>query len=527
VERAFKPATSAFLPKFLCSVVRHTNNPMRAARRIFTSWHEPALLTICIAILSAQLFVPPFIGLADNGDFPKVTGRLSLGPRDSGENFIHFVSDYLRSPRYYWKSETLSTELPLAWLATRLSRATKEGDAFDIRWLGAIHAVLLLGALYILIRSLRSLPRWPRFLIAAAAIFIFTDVHYVSYFNSFYTDAAALLGLLLMVALAVHIAITGMRIGNAILFCLASLLFIGSKPPHAIWGFLPAAFIALAGRRRGLPFASILLAASAVTLWLSPPTYSAAPLFTLVFSKLTRQSPAPQEVLAQLGLPPEDSAFIGMNAYVPKAPILDPKWLSEFTRETGYRAVLNWYFHHPARALEFLDQTLTVEAPQMRALNLSNFRRQDAPAHGWRAGRFAVWSDLRSALLRKWPYHMLVWYLFVIAASVLMIMRTQPALLGWLALGIAVLGIGEFCVAALADAAETYRHLFIFHACTDLTICCGIGFSLFVRPSIISIQCLHAAWRRYLQCPERLGPRYHHQEFGSRRIRGSRAADRP
>ena len=57
-----------------------------------------------------------------------------------------------------------ATAKALAWLATRLSRTTKEGDAFDIRWLGAIHAVLLLAALYILIRSLRPLPRWPRFL---------------------------------------------------------------------------------------------------------------------------------------------------------------------------------------------------------------------------------------------------------------------------------------------------------------------------------------------------------------------------
>jgi len=38
-------------------------------------------------------------------------------------------------------------------------------------------------------------------------------------------------------------------------------------------------------------------------------------------------------------------------------------------------------------------------------------------------------------------------------------------------LGIVTLAIGEFCVASLADAAETHRHLFIFHACTDLTIC--------------------------------------------------------
>ncbi|HEV3118792.1 MAG TPA: hypothetical protein VGY58_17205, partial [Gemmataceae bacterium] len=137
------------------------------ARSIFTSWQEPALLAICAAILTAQLFASPFIGLADNGDFPKITGRLSLGPRDGPENFIYFVADYVRSPRYYWKSETLSTELPLAWLATKLGKR----DVFDIRRLGVIHYVLLLGAVYVLIRCLRGAQLWARFLIASLAIF--------------------------------------------------------------------------------------------------------------------------------------------------------------------------------------------------------------------------------------------------------------------------------------------------------------------------------------------------------------------
>jgi hypothetical protein len=49
---------------------------------------------------------------------------------------------------------------------------------------------------------------------------------------------------------------------------------------------------------------------------------------------------------------------------------------------------------------------------------------------------------------------------------------SRPAvLLGWLALGIAVLGIGQFMVASLADCLETGRHIFMFHVCTDLTVC--------------------------------------------------------
>jgi hypothetical protein len=441
------------------------------------------LLAICATILAVQLLAPPFIGLASNGDFPKVTGRLSLGPREGLANFIYFVPDYVRSARFYWKSDVLSTELPLAWLATRLAGATGEGAGFDIRWLGVIHALLLLAALYVLIRSLRGLPGWRGLPLAYAAIFIFTDVEYVAYCNSFYSDAAAQPALLLMTALAVHIALTGMRTANAILFCLAALLFIGSKTQHAMWGFLPAAFLAVSGRWRGFLLAATLLGAAATAFWLSPPDYSAQALFNVVFSKLAVGRP---EVLAELGLPAEDAAFIGLNAFSPGAPSNDPKWFAEFNRRTNYKAVLCWYLRHPGRALGFLEGTLIVDAPQMQPENLSNFRREDARPPGARTRRFALWSDFRSALLRVWPYHMVVWYLLAIAGSVRIVcLRRTPAeaRLGWIALGIAAMAIGEFCVASLADAEETYRHLFVFQACTDLTVCFAIAASLKPRPA--------------------------------------------
>ncbi len=447
----------------------------RCSTRICDGWLELVLLGVCAILLTLQVLAPPFIGLANNGDFPKVTGRLSLGPRDRAD-FVYFVPDYVRASRFRWKSPVLSTELPLAWLAARLAGATEEGAAFDIRWLGAIHALLLLGALYVLLRSLRALPRWRRLSIAAAAIFFFTDVEYVAYCNSFYSDAAALAALLLMTAFAVHIAISGIRYGNTIPFCLAALLFIGSKTQHAMWGFLPAAFlVALSGRRRGLLPAAVLLAAIAIAFFVSPPDYTAQPLFTVVFTKLAAGRP---EVLAELGLPAEDAAYIGLNAFSPGAPSNDPKWLAEFTSRSSYPAVLRWYLRHPRRTLGFLEETLLVDALQMRPFNLSNFRREDGRPPGARTRRFALWSDFRSALLRVWPYHLVIWYLLAIGGSArIAYLRRTPveARLGWIALGIALLASGEFAVASLADAAETYRHLFLFHACTDITVCFAIA----------------------------------------------------
>ena len=349
---------------------------------------------------------------------------------------------------------------------------------------------MFLCAVYALIRCLRPLPRAPGLLIAAMAIWIFTDVNYVAYFNSFYTDAAALLGLLLMIPLAVDIAVRGARNANVILFGLAAMLFIGSKPQHAIWGFLPAAFIALTGRIRGLIAAAILLAVSAIVLRLTPPDYTAAALFNLVFAKLTLHSPAPQSDLAQLGLPAADSEFIGMHAFMPGAPILDRQWLGQFERQINYRAVLNWYLHHPLRMLGILDETLIIEASQMRARNLSNFRRQDGRPPGARTGRFALWSDVRSALFRKWPHHILAWYLLVIVVSIGAVRRQSR--LGWIVLGIVTLAIGEFCVASLADAVGNSPPLCVIHACTDLTICFAIAWLIFL-PTILSIAIVRLA----------------------------------
>jgi hypothetical protein len=40
-----------------------------------------------------------------------------------------------------------------------------------------------------------------------------------------------------------------------------------------------------------------------------------------------------------------------------------------------------------------------------------------------------------------------------------------------LALGIAFLAVGQFVASTLADCLDMARHLFLFHACTDLTVC--------------------------------------------------------
>jgi hypothetical protein len=89
-----------------------------------TSWRRFAgresLALILFAILLAwQVLLPGFIGLANNGDFSKIAGRLRIGGEDEGaDNFLFFKSDYVRAERYWWDSGLPSSELLIARTAS-------------------------------------------------------------------------------------------------------------------------------------------------------------------------------------------------------------------------------------------------------------------------------------------------------------------------------------------------------------------------------------------------------------------------
>jgi len=414
------------------------------------------------ACLAVQVLLPGFIGIANNGDFGKVYAWLCLAPRGPETNFVYVQPDYVYAARNYWNSPYHSSESLLAWMATRLSNATHEGAAFDIRWLGAIHLTLFLAALAMLLWKARS----P--LIAVAPVLIFTDVIYVAYLNSFYMDAVALCALLLMVSSGIGLlrSSAGQRNLWLAIFTIAALLFATAKAQHAVWAILPAAFL-LAGRGITARAAGVaVLLAGLAILATTDPAYRGQAIFNVVFVRL---APAGAD-LQSLGVHPDELRYRGMHAYMEGVPAADFAWAENFGRRIGFPRLIGWYLRHPAATLGFLAETLRDGAPEMRPPNLSNFPADRGRPAGARTSRFAWWSDLRTALLLRVPWHLPLWY----AAFAIGCLRSRSRM-KWLALGCAVLGAGEFTAAALGDALDAGRHLFLFQAATDLTICFALG----------------------------------------------------
>jgi hypothetical protein len=286
-----------------------------------------------------------------------------------------------------------------------------------------------------------------------------------------YIDGVYICSLLLISAAALWMtAATPPRAAALFVFALAAIVFVTSKAQHAVWMGLPAALLIARGVRwrlwrwRALAWsaAGLVLLAGACMLGSTDASYRGQALFSVLFYRL---GPAGAH-LQSLGVKPEELRYIGMHAYIPGAPAADRAWTEEFGRRTGFARLLGWYARHPASTLGFLVETLRDGAPQMRPVYLGNFRAEERSAPGARTERFAAWSNWRSALLRRWPWHIVVWYIVFLAGCL-----ASGSPVKWVAMGCAVLGVGEFAAAALGDSLDAGRHLFLFHAATDLTVC--------------------------------------------------------
>jgi len=190
--------------------------------------------------------------------------------------------------------------------------------------------------------------------------------------------------------------------------------------------------------------------------------YRGEALFNVLFYRL---GPAGAD-LQPLGVRAEELRYRGMHSYIPGAPTDNRAWTEDFGRRTGFARLLKWYALHPAKTLGYLEGTLKEGGPEMRPVYLGNFRVEDGRAPAAHTGRFAVWSNWRAWLFRRWPWHIWVWYSAFLAGCV-----ASRSPVKWVAMGIAVLGVGELAVAALGDSLDPSRHLFLFHAATDLTVC--------------------------------------------------------
>jgi hypothetical protein len=435
---------------------------------------------VCLAAVVVstmwQVLVPPYVGLADNSDFGKVAGRFSLRPPGGifEDHFVYVAGKYVYDPQIYWNSGILSSEVIPAWLAIDAHWLVGRGSLFDIRYMGVMHAMLAGLALWLGLPALGRLPQLASVITCALLALALIDVSWVSYWNSFYMDAATLVFLLLVAGCGVRM-IAAPSTPNTSMFGCAVLLLVTSKLQHALPAIVFCAYLAWLGRRVASAwiFAGAGVAVIAVLAATNPPVYHVKAIFNLVFYEFAPKAANPQKALAEFGMQPGDMIALGMHAFESKYPANDPGWCAQFEKRARFGPVLLYYVKHPAEVVRHIGTVLADNLHEVRANNLANFRREDGVPPGTLSRRWNWWSAAQEWLYTSWPYAILA--IYVSALGVAIALRRHIAAPADLMLAFIAFGVAEFFGTALGDVLDTGRHLRVFQATTDLLVLASVA----------------------------------------------------
>lgn len=188
---------------FITGKVRRFDRRMR-------SQYKPAHLALVVlgvlaVIMSIILFIPPYLGLSNDGSLDSVMADVGLAPLNpDAENpyFSYYDRLYRIAPDTYPPGTTpapLKTTVLIAiWLDEVL---TGYDGVFDIRVLAAIYVVLYLVALFPLVRGVLSRVRIysEGLVLATVCVLVFGDMTIVVRFASLYTQPLELILMVLLV----------------------------------------------------------------------------------------------------------------------------------------------------------------------------------------------------------------------------------------------------------------------------------------------------------------------------------------
>ncbi|HML49328.1 MAG TPA: hypothetical protein PKE04_21530, partial [Clostridia bacterium] len=141
-------------------------------------------------LLSAlMLFVPPYLGLSNDGSFDAVlqdAGLARLDPEDADAYFNYYERVYRIETRADRPQTTPRPVLGVIRAAVALDTLFTRDRLFDLRFLALIYAILYASALYptILFAMQRTNVFSEGVVIGVASAMIFADVSYVARLTS-------------------------------------------------------------------------------------------------------------------------------------------------------------------------------------------------------------------------------------------------------------------------------------------------------------------------------------------------------
>lgn len=459
--------------------------------RTFWRWYEGVLLLLFGVLAAAQLFIPPYLGVADNNDFPKLMGHFCLG-RDGHPLFEYAHFSFQTDPKYCWDSQLPTSALLPAAAAVGIAGVFLPPGDFDLRILGGIYAGLFILFFWLLQRSVRGLHPWARLSMPPLFLLVFNTATHVPAFSTFYFDTASFVFLLLSsVAVCRLVLRDAIPLWEYLLAAAAVVLFTTSKSQHTVLGLLMIPAFLMSFQRTRFPAkpvrigAAVCIGAGAVMMFaVTPRWYQTTASYNALFYQCLPRSSDPAGDLAALGLDPGMIQYVGKHAFLPDAPLQTQQQVEDLTPKLSAGRMIRYFVTHPRVAMLVLESALGEGGHQRvrmvigdRLYRLGNYEQSAGKAPESQSGFLDIWSTAKAFVFggRGWLYGL---YTLGLLAAAWHVGWHQPAryrLRMCVLAGMITLMVAASAGVTLFDGVDTGRHLSLFNTLLDLCLCGTIG----------------------------------------------------
>ncbi|MDP4088974.1 MAG: hypothetical protein Q8930_06845 [Bacillota bacterium] len=449
------------------------------------------ILLVCLFfafLIGKALFVRPFIGMADNGDFFREmnnSGLYYLTDNFNDRHFGYFNRLYgIRQYRVDNGTIIITSVSFLIRIAVAVNKIFISSSIFDIRILAAIYFLLFIFAFYSIISDISRLIKLPVIITAVSAIVIFGDIGYMAYFNSFYGEPASFVFFFLLLAFLLRLlGKQRLTIINLLGFLFSALIFVTAKQQNApVTVVILILSIRLSALRKDklwrlviLCFSVIIIGSSAFVYFSTSKDIAHINQYHSLTRGVLENSADIQKDTEEVGLDSKYSMLQGTtyyDRYSLEAPESD-QMNDEFYSKYGIPSIMRYYLNHPDR----LNEKLNIAAKNsftIRPEVLGNFEKSEGKSYVSKASTFSLWSTMKEKIFpHSFKFILLFYFIYFGGLSKLYIdnykRRDTRAMIRLEAFGaVALMGMMQFGISSIgAGDADLAKHLFLFNVCYD------------------------------------------------------------
>jgi hypothetical protein len=439
----------------------------------------PALTVLAaVIVIVAVLFLPPYIGMEDNGDFQRVTYAQGLYDLPENSELLYngyYIKDY-GVMEYFneYGTSVYSSQFLLIHPAIWLDRLLSGNDGvFDLRCLAAVLSVYFMVVLYFFMDYLTNrLTLVGALLVGAVVIFVFLDTGYTAYFSSFYAEPVAFISLL---ACITSLLLFIDRRYNAtvllVVFLVNGMVLTFSKQQFAPIGLLLGVMIFLFYRKGSgkifrsmiVVFAAALIATGTLTYLLISESFTNINLYHSMTRGVMMTSEDPAQTLEAFDIDSQYELLDG-TIYFDKYPEIDPEnelLIDNFYSHYNVLSVMKYYAENPNSFFEMLK--LAAKSAYRNRPSMGNYEASAGYPPDTVTDTFALYSRLKLAYTPKTLGFIVLW-----AGVMLALLYKKPRKL-LMVLGLIAIGLSQIVVSVVgAGDADLAKHIFLYNVAFDL-----------------------------------------------------------